>query len=885
MWRHAEEEPQRPPSPDGLTLGSPNIFAAVGTDPDDLSSLDVLWCDHRAVRPLAKLMTVGLRLRGRGLSPSDSQQPIPLAAFPDQTLRRIEHTSIAVSESSRADVKLTCVDFAPMGTEDNFLCRWFLAENTGSDTRNVDVVVSVTAPGEWQEVSGGVQRLGDKLAVLATAAVRLHAERLELKLGRLRPGERASAALLIVGASDANQLSQDIERAQKSLPTLLDALDETRAEWEAWCNIVPLKTGGRRLDDLLASLLCLVRSHVGPEAIHTGSLRYPHDRAWVRDSYWVQRALLELGRAEEARLNLDFFHRAWRESGIASYYEIASRSSSAYGYHGVELPHYLVLMVRDAEEMAAADGAAYWDMVSGCLDAAAVPGSALQPMNGDETWLLAAPVRELDFLLSNSWLLVASAEYGADLAARMDDYDRAARYQSLAARARVALDRFLPRVGEAEWFAIGYGGDGTLDFSLCPGVLARGALLGVLPSTDPHLAAGLMTSWHRLSFDRGLRTHPRSATFSGATPGYVLRAAADWPGCTFLPELADRMMDLASATGCVWEFHDLYDPAWGGEKRRLWDSSVVLMGLVRAFFEREEAEGGVEFVPKAVKKGESDTGPPTAPFDAEQLFSGAGDSLLLQERSREHAHRIARELLRQCNRAFAVSDYGGKPPAEESAIIVSRNQPPPGWKRVMRGYWVRDWPGPPQVWVRNAGHVFLDTGPFLTDLFLLRPVEREKPAPLPDASFDVAARFGRLPGENGSDAPEFAPARLTVVSGSRAARGTLNLAGGKTTLAAGEAETTVTARPDREAGLLRLSASSPGPRPKPVELSVTLPPGWWLVYARDMTGGWDRVRDPVAQIWLPDGRIQLNYVFGQGEYAVNLTFDLACLSLEDGAGH
>ncbi|MBN2405913.1 MAG: hypothetical protein JXE06_10080, partial [Coriobacteriia bacterium] len=129
-WRQADREPHHPPSPDGLTLGSPNIFAAIGTDPDDLSVLDTLWCDSRTVRPLARPMTLAVRLEGKGISPSDSQSPVALAAFPDQTLRRISQTSIAISESARPDLKLTCVDFAPMERQDNFLCRWFLAENT-----------------------------------------------------------------------------------------------------------------------------------------------------------------------------------------------------------------------------------------------------------------------------------------------------------------------------------------------------------------------------------------------------------------------------------------------------------------------------------------------------------------------------------------------------------------------------------------------------------------------------------------------------------------------------------------------------------------------------------------------------------------------------------
>ncbi|MCJ7822277.1 MAG: hypothetical protein MUQ26_04220, partial [Armatimonadetes bacterium] len=423
-FKRQGDTPERPDSPDGLTLGSPNVFAAVGTNPDDLTSLDVFWADHRTVRPLmAKGMTLALRLEGRG-APGKGE-PVPLADFPEQTLRRIRNTSIAVSESTLDDITVTCVTFAPMGPDDNFLARWFLFENTGKAKRRASLVLRATAPDDWSRLDASTWKRGDSFAVVADAKLRAGGDELEVHIGSLPPGRTGAAALLLVGSTDKDALTADISRAQAVLPDLLPLLDATRDEWEQWCARTPLTTGDKRTDDLLDSLLCLVRAHIGPEAIHTGSVRYPHNRAYVRDSYWVQRALLEVGRFDEARLNLDFFHRAWQTAGIASYYEIPADRGHGYGYSGVELPHYLVLMVRDAERMGGIDALGYWDMVQGCLDQAAVPPNGLQPMNGDETWLLAAPVRELDDLLDNSWLLIASADYGAELASRAGDAARA----------------------------------------------------------------------------------------------------------------------------------------------------------------------------------------------------------------------------------------------------------------------------------------------------------------------------------------------------------------------------------------------------------------------------------------------------------------------------
>ncbi len=852
-----DRTPHQPASPDGLTLGSPNVFAAVGCNPKDLMSLDVLWGDRRTVRPLAKPMTVAVK-------EGDREQPV--ADFAEQTLRRLRHTSIAVSQAEDQGLRVTCVSFAPRPSEDSFLARWFLVENTGHAPRRPSLKLKLGAAGEWRRQEAGVW-VKQSLALVSDTRLLSSGDDLEAVMGRLRPGERAAAALLLVAAKETSRLTQQVARAKTELTRLLPLLEETRSDWEAWCAKTPLNTGDERTDDLLDSLLCLVRSHVGPEAIHTGSLRYPHNRAWVRDSYWVQRALWELGRNDEARLSLDFFHRAWRTSGLASYYEIPSGRSTAYGYGGVELPHYFVLMVRDAEELGGAEGLAYWDMVQGCLDKAEVPASGLQPMNGDETWLLAAPVRELDDLLDNSWLLIASAEYGARLAERAGDPARAARYGAMAYRARLALTRFQPGTGEPAWYGIGLGGDGSLDFSLCPGVYARGVVLDVLPPSDSYLQAGLIASWQRLQYDRGLRAHSRSATIDGGTPGYVLWAAARME----LPldrDLLARLPRFCSATGNVWEFHDLYDPAWGGEKRRLWDSAVVLMGMAHSLFDLRREAGRLDVFPRPVAQPQPEEAAPSV-FDAkaaEALLASAGPALILHDHSPDHAARVARALLRQRNKQYAIGAYAGEPPSDHSALIISPNLPPAGWTAAA-GYWVRSWEGPPQLWVRNGGDVYLDTDPLLFDLLSYLPPQRDKPLPFPDANFDLVARYGEAPSGE---------AEVTAISTSQSASGHLNLAGDRLSLK--PADTAFDVRVESAPGnLLKLTVIAPAARAEAAEITVTLPEGWWLVFARDMTGKWDHVNDPVAEYRLPGGEIKLTYHFRPSADSLSLTFDLARL--------
>ncbi len=864
------KKPSQPRSPDGLTLGSPQVFAAIGRDNGDLTALDLLWADEKAVRVLARPLRVGVKL-GRS-------KAYLLKSFPEQRLRRVRHTSIAVSESEGRGLRVTCVDFAPMGEEDSFLVRWFLVENTGKRTRDAALTFSVNAVGDWVRRDARSWRLGDQLGFVSDTELSNNEGVLEARLGRLRPGRKAAVALAVVGARDRVRLEKFLGRAEESLARLPDLLEKTKTNWEDWCARTPLVTGEERTDDLLDSLLCLIRSHIGKRAIHTGSLRYAHNRAWVRDNYWVQRALLELGLVEEAKLNLDFFHRAWQKSGIRSSYGTSDLSGQHYGYLRVEVPHYLVLMVRDAEELGRVNGADYWDMVRNCLDQAAVPDDYLQPMNGDETWLLASPVRELDSLLDNSWLLIASAEYGARLARKVGDRDRAARYGEIAYRARLALRNFTPVTYQPPWYAIGRGGDGSLDFSLCPEVYARGAILGVLPADDRYLVDGLVAAWRQLGFERGLRTHARSATISGGTPGYVLYAAADSRICdgVFSRELARRVLEFVSATGCAWEYHDLYDPAWGGEKRRLWDSAVLLMGLTHTLFDIAYEKGTVSFVPKGSPASMDYNLPadvfPISRAAANRLVDGDERPLILQQDSPEHARRIARELTRQRNRRFAVAEFSGDPPEEAPAIIISPLPAPVGWTQQHHAYWLRDWEGPPQVWVMNTGDVYRDTEPLVRDLINTLLPQRERPLRYPDANLDLAVRFGERP---------VGRAELTARCGETVAVTSISLARGDAVLKPEGAAISVSAKYQAETHLVEFCVTVSGSRKRPAQLTVTLPAGWWLVEARGMEGHWDPVANPVREMHLADGGTRLVYSFAASDAPADTRFKLARLSVPE----
>jgi hypothetical protein len=316
----------------------------------------------------------------------------------------------------------------------------------------------------------------------------------------------------------------------------------------------------------------------------------------------------------------------------------------------------------------------------------------------------------------------------------------------------------------------------------------------------------------------------------------------------------------------VWEFHDLHDPAWGGEKRRLWDSAVVLSGMVHALFDVQHGTSTF-LVPKPDPIELSLPPEDTPGFNASELLTSGEGLVIYQQSSPEHAAHLARELLRQVNRPLPVAAYPGAPPEDRPALIVSPDDPPVGWLQVPAGYYTRAWGGPPQLWVKNQGSVYADTEPLLIDLCSYLPPQRDKPLPYPDQNYDLIARHGEPP--SGQAMVE------AYWSGPSVTR-PLDLAGGQARLLLGRTVVTVSASADRsKPGVLQLTLSAT--RPDPVEVSITLPAGWWLVCARDVSGQWDRVADPVREDGLADGRLRLTYSLRGSTDHFGTSFDLAKL--------
>jgi hypothetical protein len=833
-----------PRRPDGFTLGNRHIFAGIGCSDNDLTQIAPLYGDRKSLQALPAPLVFSLERAGESL---------PLAGLKEQTLSRIFGASIPVSESEDEDFHITITDFAPLGEELNCLVRLVVVRNKGEKSR-FSLLFSSTL-GELKQQNRSTIIAG-RLGILSDHPLQIadeDASQIKIDLGSIERGDSRSAAIILVPAKDEGRMEEDLEKArQVVLQNPLNLLETTQKEWNEWRAQVKVETEDERLEDLIDSLLCMMKSHIGFDAVHTGSLRYPHTRAWVRDNYWVQRALLEAGLKEEAKLNLDFFFSAWKDSGLSSYYEISTRKGEPYGNPHVELPHYLVLMVRDAEQLGGIDGKDYWPMVKGCLEKAGVPESGLQPINGDETWLLAAAIDQTDYVLDNSWLLIASSEYGAALARRMGDNESAEEFEALAKKARQAAESsfFSPRLGR---FVIARSGSAPAERGMdefpAAGVLARPVIFGLYPADDPRIHTGLLDAWRNLYYLEGVRAYSRSGMIDGGTPGYFLYALSE----ARLPSshvLVNRLMAaFCSETGNVWELESAADPKWSLEKRRLWDSAVLLMGLLH--YARLH-----DSIPPLKME-------PIDRPEVERITRAKKGPIIFEKDSFTHARELASQLARHFGKAQRVEKWTGELPIFDHMIVISPTLPSPlivdASLPAGENYSLCTNPDDQRhgadrviVWVKNRGDVFADLRGLEYDLFRMAVPQREA-APFPDSDLRTAEEIGERPsGEVKVKVTSGSPLSISCAGKaveSQSAEFSLDL---RKEVSTPPAHLRIRAATESKR-IVALTVSARGGPEALAKVEVTFPVGYWVLEARGLKGGWDRTVDPIEEILRPDG--------------------------------
>jgi hypothetical protein len=433
-----------------------------------------------------------------------------------------------------------------------------------------------------------------------------------------------------------------------------------------------------------------------------------------------------------------------------------------------------------------------------------------------------------------------------------------------------------------------------LDEFPATGALARLVVLGLYPTTDPRIRAGLLEAWQDLHYSEGVRAYSRSDISDGGTPGYLLYAAAE-AGMGFTDELAKRVTDnFCSATGNLWELQSATDPAWGTEKRRLWDSAVLLMALLHES----------KLPSKTATSSAYQTGAALS-----RLLDPASQMVLVENNSTPPARELATQLARYYGAPVSVTQWAGKFPGKDNYIFISPTAPPSGGagKRTRtfagdnyQGASFDAGGGQTQtiIWVKNRGKVFSDLRGLEYDLFRAA-LPRRKPAPYPKSDLEVARQIAEKPRDSFAvtmtcDRP------ITLVCGDKTVVGKqmefalrpnpegLEAAekGDLQVSASGENEKIVAltvragdARPSRYPPSTRASRqndSGPDLSGAKARVEVLLPPGWWLLEASGLQTTWNRLVDPIDEIHRPDGsRIFIFRVTFPHQEAKSFTLRLA----------
>jgi hypothetical protein len=629
-----------PRKPDGFTFGNKEVFGAVGCIVEnsviDVSAINVICGPNKAYTPIHWRNGGSVEFQIEYGIRAESNR-LPLREFHHKQQRRVRNSAIIVSRLIDSDIEVGIVDFAPRGPDLPVIVRLVVIENrTAVGISDLALEVLVSQTGEIWTIG---EVLPDSL-LLANDGYKweqpyqfdgpflgLHVDRPEeetiaegegnlryvgttyqegkqivaaaIHFGGVGPFESRAAVLYLIPAETRDGFREVVGKLAGV--DALEALDRTHTAWVQWSKEVTAEASDRKLEDYINSLQCILKNQEGKEAIHVGTVRHVHSLINTRDNYWTQRGLLKAGRFAEARKNLELFWRAWQRCGIVGNYDAQRKVAFTLRTveERVEMPACFLLMLRDVFAATGDESLLerMWPMVEDAANTQLVTEEDLLIANGDETWLWAVMINELDSVVDNSFLAVPALEFAAEVAERRGSAEKARAWRELASRIRGATKRlmFLPA---EERYAAARDSDGILDETPMTNPLSRPPIVGYAPARAEEIYQGLMDCWRLLRVGDIVRAHSRTSMLNGNTLGYFLHAVADLD-VPFASDFVRGILDFSDTTGCLWEFHDIYndDPVWMAQKRTCWDSAVALEGLLHYLFGAEPIEEGIQIAP------------------------------------------------------------------------------------------------------------------------------------------------------------------------------------------------------------------------------------------------------------------------------------------------
>jgi hypothetical protein len=577
---------------DGFYIASLQLSAAVGVTQDPTALVE-LTGEGRTVTMLHHLYENTINSRGwMSLEVSyrlgGELKRKKLSQLDRIELKRVRHSAVVVTELSDWDIDLVLVDFVPKSPDGNVFLRSVSARSrTGLPLADVKLHATIHADGlDWRLAKTGPSIVAKSdsglMGIAGRGALAQTDNPLEVALA-LEPAPRGAwhGTLALTAGSTPDKLQKSLRDASAIMADVPGAINRTLDAWQKWHALVPIRVDNQRAGDFIDGTLTLLKCMEAEDAMRLGTMIYPATSVYIRDNWWMARALLAAGRLEEAHKSQRFFYDSVHQVGVTCDYRADKPRPAvpAAEERGVELPASLALMWKDLAPRIGAQPKSEYEIIKRILSTVELTSDYRQAFMTDEGWVWPLDYPELALITENSLLLIEAMEYAVGLATDAGDTAQASEYAAIARKCRAAIyDRHFDARRGYYWYGLDRDDQPFTDVA----TTAASALVnhGFGPATDPRIYSSLLAAWKYCRHDGMLTSTTASPVATGFTAGQYLQAIADL-NLPFAGKILDGMWRQCSATGNLWEGYDLYDYTWSGERQRAWDVSVGLVGLLR----------------------------------------------------------------------------------------------------------------------------------------------------------------------------------------------------------------------------------------------------------------------------------------------------------------
>ena len=400
---------------------------------------------------------------------------------------------------------------------------------------------------------------------------------------------------------------------EDNIESVFKKLDNTEKSWKNGVIRVKFSSDDSKLEALVDALVSMNMNHISEKGIHSGSVYYSHGRAWTRDNYWNQRGYQVSGYQEPAFSNVRFFLNAMKQNEFrfANSYNLDNYSSSIPNCDPlIELPSYYILMLADLRKYAPEKFVKLPQdeikrVINTFLNEIRFTDDFTIPLNSDETWIWPCDVSETGVVLDNSLLTISALIVLKSWLKEHLSNAQLQKINNLHKHLTSGLKKFIIDCNESR-LAVAIDDDGIQDETIITNVLSRPFVLDLNRNMSPEFEEiflnGVIKCWQNCKHPLILggmiaRSHSATSAMTGNSPGYLLEALGKINARTQGDQILEGIMNFVNCTGTVNELHDIYDPSWGTERRRMWDSQVILAGVMQYILGTVITQEYVEFTP------------------------------------------------------------------------------------------------------------------------------------------------------------------------------------------------------------------------------------------------------------------------------------------------